>query len=348
MNAYVKKHIECGPALLRFILEGPHPSLIPQENLPLKGSATEPNSAWQQPVTSSPGTSIEERRSVVVACLDEAEEQSTHPDHFPQALQTSPMALTGAVEHPALAESVHQQTDQQPLREHTLNRPFLPTQGTAEPNVTSSAAKLVKLTQHASNAVQGNSNATQLFPTPSTAQPVPQDSLSIVNPGTQPVMMQPFQMHAVQQSGALPFNFASGQSPATHTVPMQVHAGQPTGPGWAVSEQPQVPRTSHFPIGTTASNSSAPPTTFPHGPLRAANPAGSTQMPNQAIAPIQHGSAMQTSPQVYGQYGSLNMFPQPPVAQSQAGTAPSSLWPGQSQEHMSEVFQLGDFPSVFQ
>lgn len=338
----MEKHIECGHALLKFILEGPHPSLIPQENLPLKGSATEPTSAKQQPVAPSSGTSIGEQQSVVVACLDDAEEQSTHPDHFPQALQTGPMALTGAVQHSALAESVHQQTDHQPLREHTLNRLLSPTQGTAEPNVTSSAAQLVKFPQHASNAIQGNSNTAQLFPTPSTVQPVPQDSHSAVNPGTQPVMVQPSQMHTVQQSPATAFNFASGQSqtPATHPVPMQVHAGQPTGPGWAVSGQPQVPPTMQFQIGTAPSNSSAPPTTFPHGPLRAVNPAGSTQMSSQAIAPVQQGNATQPWSQVYGQSGPLHMFTQPSVTQSQASTAPNSLWLGPSQEeHMPEGFR---------
>lgn len=346
--------MECGHALLTFIQEGPHPSLIPQEDLPspwskasLEGSATEPNSAKQQLVAPCSGTSIDEQQSVVVACLDGAEAQSTHPYHFPQALQTGPMALTGAVQHPALAESVHQQTDQQSLREHTLNGPFFPTQGNAEPNLTSSAAQLGKLPQHASDAVQGNSNTTQLFPTSSTVQPVPQDSHSAVN--NPAAMVQPFQVYTVQQSPANSFNFASGQSqtPATHPVPMQVHAGQPTGPGRAVSGRPQVPPTMQFQIGTAASNSSVQPTTFPHGPLRAVNPASATQMSSQAIAPVQQRNATQLSSQMYGQPGPLHMFTQPSVAQSQAGTAPNSMWLGQSQEeHMPEYFQLGDFPSV--
>lgn len=62
-----------------------------------------------------------------------------------------------------------------------------------------------------------------------------------MNPGTQPAMVQPLQMHTVQQSPVTMLNFALGQSqtPATHAVPMQVHAGQLTGPGWAVSGPPQ-------------------------------------------------------------------------------------------------------------
>lgn len=100
-----------------------------------------------------------------------------------------------------------------------------------------------------------------------------------------------------------------------------------------------------------APNNSAQQTTFPHGPLRAMNPAGLTQMSSQATAPAQQGNATQSSSQVYGQSGPLHMFTQPPVARSQAGTESTSLWPGPSQEeHMpgNENFQLGDLPSVFQ
>ncbi|OJJ84754.1 uncharacterized protein ASPGLDRAFT_35225 [Aspergillus glaucus CBS 516.65] len=337
VEAYMGKHEESGHALLTFILEGPHSSLIPQKDPPSpwkktssKGPATEPNPAKQQPEASSSGTPVGQQQSVIMACLKGAEGQSSCPDRPPQAIQTDPTGLTGAVQRPAPAYSapIHQQTYQQPLQEHTLNGQMSPTQGAAGLNFTSyrqqpplelttasepalvpalgeqnplptgqfpSTVQPGKVSQYASNAVhQGSSNTAQLFPASSTVQQAPHDSHPVVNHGAQPVMAQPFEMHDAEQSHATPLNFApkQPQTPATHPASIQVDDDPLASLGWAIDGQSQVPPlTMQSKQGPAVLNSSAQqPTTFPSGPQRTTNPPSSTQISNQATAPVQQGN----------------------------------------------------------
>lgn len=374
--------MESGHALLTFILEGPHSSLIPQKDPPSpwnkassKGPATEPNPAKQQPEASSSGTLVGQQQSVIMACLEGAEGQSSHPNRPPQAIQADPTALTGAVRRPALAYSapIHQQTYQQPLQEHTLNGRMTSTQGAAGPNFTSyrqkpplglatasepalapalgeqnplptrqlpSTVQPGQVSQYASNAAhQGSSNPAQLLPASSTVQQAPNGSHPVVNPGAQPVMAQPFQMHNAEQSHAIPLNFASKQpqTPATHPASTQVHADPMVVLGWAIDGQSQVPPlTMQSQQDPAVLNSSAQqPTTFPAEDQRATNPPSSTQILSQATAPVQQRNITyptQALFQAHGQPEPLHMFAQSFVTQPQTGTAPNPLWPGPSQE----------------
>ncbi|ODM18135.1 hypothetical protein SI65_06006 [Aspergillus cristatus] len=372
------KHMELGDALLAFILDGPHPSLLPQNGLPppwnkanSEGPPADPNMVKQQSEASGSGTPVAKQESAVMACLDGAEGQSTHLDDPSQAIQRS-----------ALADSapMHQQPNQQPPQEHSLNERLSPTQGTAGPNFTSfkpqpppglataSAPALPpapggpnplpttqfpfpgqpgqlgqpgqpgQVSHYASNTVsQGSSNPVQLLPTSSTVQQFSQGGHPVMNPGSQPLMAQPFQN--TQQSHATPLNVAPKQSqaPAAHPMPTQVHAGQPTGTGW-IGQSQVPPTTMQSHQGPALPSSNAQPTFFP-GFQWAANPPGLPQI-GQATVPVQQGNITLPT-QVVSQPQGQHMFNQPPVTQSQTGNAPNPHWPSSS-ENMPDDFL--DFP----
>lgn len=338
--------------MLAFILDGPHPSLLPQNSLPSpwnkanpKGPATEPNLVKQQPEASGSGTPVGQQQSVVMACLEGAEEQSTHLDHPPQAVQ-----------RPADSAPTYQQSNQQPPPGwNTASAPVLaPATGGQNPLPITQfpfAVQPGQVSQYASNTVnQGSSNPVQPLPTSSAVQQFPQGSHPIMNSGAQPFMAQPLQMHNAQQSHATPLNVASKQSqtPAAHPVPTQVHAGQPTGLGWAGQSQVPPP-TMQSHQGPVVPNSSAQPTTFFHGSQWATIPPGSTQTSSQATVPVQQGSI--TLPthalsQPHGQPGT-HMFTQPPATQSQTGNALNPPWSGPSQEGVNMPDEFLDLQSVF-
>ncbi|BCR83563.1 uncharacterized protein ACHE_10965S [Aspergillus chevalieri] len=367
------KHMELGDALLAFILDGPHPSLLPQNSIPSpwnkansKGPATEPNLVKQQPEASGSSTPVGQQQSVDMAYLEGAKGQSTRLNHPPQTVQ-----------RPVLADSapIHQPSNQQPPQEHSLNEQLSPTQGTAGPKFTSfrqqppsglntaSAPALAQATgeqnslpttqfpftvqpgqvsQYASNTInQGSSNPVQPLPTSSTVQQFPQGSHPVMNPGVQPLMAQPFQMHNAQQSHATPLNVASKQlqTPAAHPVPTQVHSGQPTGLGWAGQSQVPPPTMQSHQGPVVPSNGSQPTTFFP-GSQWATIPPGFTQTSSQGTVPVQQGSITlptQALSQPHGQPGT-NMFTQPPATQSQteADALSHDLDDGRSSSQASE------------
>ncbi|EYE96805.1 uncharacterized protein EURHEDRAFT_339628 [Aspergillus ruber CBS 135680] len=332
--------MELGDALLTFIREGPHPSL--QNSLPSpwnktnsKRPKTGPNLVKQEPESSGFGIPIGQQQSVTTAYLEGTEGQSPHLENPVQAVQ-----------RPVLADSapIHQQFNQQPPQEHSLNERFSPTQGTAGPDFTSlrqqpppglntaSALALAtgrqnslpttqfpfavqpgQVSQRASNTVnQGSSNPVQLLPTSSAVQQYPQGSHPVMKPGTRPLMAQPLQMPNAQQFYATPLNVASKQSqtPGAHPVPAHVHAGQPTGPGWA--RQSQVPPTMQSHQGPVLPSSSAQPTIFSPGSQWATVPPGFTQISSQVTAPAQQESntlPTQALSQPHGQPGT-DMFTQ--------------------------------------
>lgn len=322
----MESHIEYGHALLMFILEGPHSSLIPQKNLSLcwnKARSEEPESELN-PVEQQP-----EALSFSIPVQDAAGPNFvSYRQQPPQGLTTEPAAPA-----PALAPA--------PEKQNPLPTTQLP-----------SVLQPRQVSQYASNAVhQGSSDPAQLLPASSTEQQSLQDVHPVGNPRAQPVMTQPFQMHNAEQSHATPLNFASKQSqtPAAYPAPTQVHASQLTGLGWAVNGQSQVPPlTMQSQQGPDVLNSSAQqPATFPSGPPWVTDSSSSTQISSQATAPVQQGDITyptQSWFESHDQPGPLHMFTQP--SETPTGTPPNPLWPGSSQEgHIpaNEFFPYNNF-----
>lgn len=370
VSDYVKRHIEFGDALLTFILEGPHHSMIPQGRLPSfwdtgypKIPANEPDPAKQQPAAPSLGTSMaQQQQSDTSIHPGGIEGQPNRPDHPTQVPQTSPNATAKAIQQPVLTGNTpaYQQTGQQPLQGQASSRPVALSQGIAGPNFTSYGQQppLASITGPGSDLTGPNSlpagqvtsaaqlgqasqcnSAVQPYPAPTAHAQHP--NRLVMNSGVQPGIARPSQMHAAHQLQPTALNFAPvhSQLPALHPASTLAQASQPAGLGWPVNGLSQLSSlVTQAQSSPTISHSSIQPIAPSSGQQWPTNPVGPTQIPSQVAPSAQQGNATvlaQSVPQMqaaYGQPGPLNMLAQPSAAQSQAETAPNPLWPGQSQE----------------